>query len=93
MSPVDPTDDPHRLDSFSELDKIIAEYIRADEAGEAPDRQEFLSRCEEFRAELEEFFDNRDRMERLATPLRRASLPAPLFGTIRYLAITSCSRR
>ncbi len=29
MSPVDPTDDPHRLDSFSELDKIIAEYIRA----------------------------------------------------------------
>ena len=84
MSAGDPTGDSRPSDSLSELDEIIAEYIRADEAGQAPDRTEFLSRCEEFRSELEEFFANRDRMERLAQSLRSESQPAPLLGTVRY---------
>ena len=84
MSSGDPTGDSRPSDSLNEFDEIIAEYIRAEEAGEAPDREEFLSRCEEFRDELEEFFANRDRMERLASPLRSESQEAPPLGKVRY---------
>ena len=70
MSSGDPTGDSRPSDSLSELDEIIAEYIRAEEAGEPPDREEFLSRCEEFRSELEEFFDNRDHIQQIALSSR-----------------------
>lgn len=38
MSAGNPTGDSRPSDSLNELDEIVAEYIRADEAGEAPDR-------------------------------------------------------
>jgi serine/threonine-protein kinase len=65
----------HPADEES-LHEILAAYLEADEAGKAPDRQELLARHPELRAELEAFFANRERFDRLAAPLR-SCLPQP----------------
>ena len=87
MSSGDPTGDSRPSDSLSELDEIIAEYIRAEEAGEPPDREEFLSRCEEFRSELEEFFDNRDHIQQIALSSRPANDHPEYVGPYRVLEV------
>src|SRR5262249_9642375 len=62
------------------LQSILVAYLEAVETGQTPDREELLARHPEFAAELTEFLDNLDRIERVAAPLR----PPTLLGTVRY---------
>jgi serine/threonine-protein kinase len=66
------------------LDEILAEYLLAAETGQEPSREELLARYPELAQDLEAFFQQRDRFNRLAAPLRalgtgqesdRATLP------------------
>src|SRR5262249_22059269 len=70
----------------------IAEYLRAAQAGAAPDPQEYLRRHPDLTGELESFFADQARFQRAAKPLR-AMLPVttgadadgdPALGTVRY---------
>jgi WD40 repeat protein len=55
------------------LQSILVAYIEAAEAGHAPGRDELLARHPEFAAELAEFLDGRERIERAAVPLHQAA--------------------
>ena len=63
-TPHDPTQ------SFSPLDGVIAAYLQSVEAGQVPNRQEFLDRHPELTEDLRAFFADLDRMDRVAAPLR-----------------------
>ena len=52
------------------LEGVIADYIRACEAGSPPDRRKILELHPEFADDLREFFGHRDRMNQLAEPIR-----------------------
>lgn len=51
------------------LNKVLGDYLRAIEAGEAPDREELLRRHPELAEVLGDFFANWDRMEDMVGPL------------------------
>ncbi len=53
-----------------QLESLIAAYIRDLEAGHSPDRQELLKQHAECAIELKQFFAQRDRLNRLADPIR-----------------------
>lgn len=67
------------------LDEILADYVRAEEAGQSPNRTELLSRYPEFAGELETFFSNRDAFCRLTDPLRPNSKAATPPEKIRFI--------
>src|SRR5882724_3984697 len=52
------------------LDDVLAQYIVVEEAGRPLDRNQLLAAHPHLASELREFFANRDRMQRLAEPLR-----------------------
>ena len=52
------------------LESVIADYIRACDAGAAPDQQQILERHPEFADDLRVFFAQRDRLNLLAGPMR-----------------------
>lgn len=52
------------------LEALIADYIRACEAGTPPDRRQMTERHPEFAQELRQFFAQRDRLNQLAQPIR-----------------------
>ncbi|HKI35734.1 MAG TPA: hypothetical protein VKA46_28015 [Gemmataceae bacterium] len=77
-----------------QLQSILVAYIEAAEMGQEPRRDELLARHPEFAAELTEFLDGRERIQRVAPPAasRSPEMPtlapgeqptAPL-GTLRY---------
>ncbi len=71
----------------AELELVIAEYIRACDAGHPPDRRQILERHPVLATDLRDFFANRDQMDRLAQPFgdseARTRFIAPP-ETIRY---------
>src|SRR5262245_43758114 len=53
------------------LEDVLAAYLQAEEAGHAPDREQWLARHPDLAAELRGFFDSRARV-----PTFRTSMPA-----------------
>lgn len=67
----DPSDvNPEATNLQSELELVIAAYIRASEAGSPPDWQQILKSHPQFAVELRQFFAQRDRMNQLVVPIR-----------------------
>ena len=58
--------DPQRLD------EILAELMRAVDAGQSVEPDEWFTRYPDFAADLKEYFDKQARVERLVRPLRQA---------------------
>src|SRR5436190_23483632 len=52
------------------LNGILAEFIQQTEAGLNPDPQELLARHPEFAQELQEFFNDKARFDRMAKPFK-----------------------
>ncbi len=52
------------------LESVIAEYIRASEAGNAPSRRNLLEQYPELAVELNQFLKQRDNLNRMADPIR-----------------------
>src|SRR6516225_5489611 len=65
-------------DRETRVDEIVAGYLRAAEAGRAPDRAELLARHPDLADDLAEFFADRDRIEYWALPFREGASPSPL---------------
>jgi WD40 repeat protein len=57
------------------VNEAIAAYLQAVDAGQAPDRQEFLARHADLAAELEAFLADRKQFQHLAAPLGPAASP------------------
>jgi serine/threonine protein kinase/WD40 repeat protein len=58
------------------LDRVLADYLHAVEAGTPPDRAELLRQHPDLAADLDSFFRNRDAMQRIAAPLKQ-QVPEP----------------
>jgi serine/threonine-protein kinase len=72
------TDDPTSLPD--PLDLVIAEYLHRVEAGEVPDREEFLLRFPQLADRLRAFFADYDRLDRQAGDLRLSDDPERTAG-------------
>jgi WD40 repeat protein len=72
---VDPT--PETPSRDARVHEAIVAYLAAVEAGQAPNREELLSRHLDVADELRAFFADYDRMQALADPLRQAMPPTP----------------
>ena len=59
--------------SHSSLDAVIASYMQAVEAGKVPNRQDLLDHHPAIADQLQAFFADVDRMDRIASPLRNAA--------------------
>jgi hypothetical protein len=90
--PEQPTEPGSREDR---LNAILAAYLDAAAAGQAPDRAELLARHPDLAAELTSFFAQDDQVRQLAEPLRPAGgtegaplpggqSPAPVLARVRY---------
>jgi tetratricopeptide (TPR) repeat protein/tRNA A-37 threonylcarbamoyl transferase component Bud32 len=63
-------------DAGDPLDRVLAEYLRAQDAGIDFDRDSFVSRHPELRSELAAYFCAEDRLKRLVEPLHEAARAA-----------------
>src|SRR5436190_1647669 len=61
----------------SDLDEVVADYLRAQARGEESNRHDWLTRHPELAPRLEAFFDDFDRVQIVTAPLRRALNPTP----------------
>ncbi len=58
-----------------QVDRAVVEYLRAEAAGQPPDREQFLQEHSTIAEELQRFLADRDEVARLAAPLREAATP------------------
>jgi len=65
------------MDRDAELERLLAEYLEAAEAGAAPPPAVWVERHPGYRAELAEFFALRRDFEALAAPIRDAAPRRP----------------
>jgi serine/threonine protein kinase len=63
-------DSPTQADRQQRLEEAVAAYLRALDAGQAPDRRELLARYPDLAAELTEFFTDEDGLGAVLGPLR-----------------------
>jgi serine/threonine-protein kinase len=68
---------PHSAKSERDrrLDELVTAYLKAVEAGEKPNREEWLARHPDLASDLAAFFDAQDQMDRLAGSIRA---PTPI---------------
>jgi WD40 repeat protein len=64
------------LESGQALAEVVTAYLKALEAGQVPDPEQWLRRYPELASQLAEFFAGQEQLDRLAAPLR-ALAPAP----------------
>jgi WD40 repeat protein/serine/threonine protein kinase len=67
---------PSSTEREQRLERVLADYLHAVEAGTPPDRGELRAQHPDLAADLDSFFRNRDAMERIAEPIKR-QLPGP----------------
>ncbi len=65
-------------DREQQLNEILRAYLEAVDAGNPPDRQEWLRQYPEFAAELELFLADYEQVDRIAEPLRPAAAAAAM---------------
>jgi hypothetical protein len=56
----------------TDLHEIIADYLKAAQASQAPNQREWIARHPAFARELSEFFADHERFQRVAEPVRAA---------------------
>ena len=78
---------PNHSGREARLDELIAAYLEAVEAGQSPDRDEWLARYPDLADELRRFFANHDRMARVGEPLRAAAAAEPPTSEAATLAL------
>src|SRR5580704_17348649 len=59
------------------LERILADYLHAVEAGQPSDREELLRLHPDLAADLGSFFRNRDAMLRIAEPIKQQARALP----------------
>ena len=67
---------PDESDRQDQLDEILAELMRAFDAGRPVNSDEWLTRHPDFAVELRGFFEKHERVEKLVGPLRQAAAHA-----------------
>src|SRR5437870_1824308 len=70
------------------LHEILHSFLQAVDAGQAPDRQEFVRQHPEFAAELEAFFDDQEKLDQFAQSMRLES-SSPGAGGVSPLSPTN----
>ncbi len=84
MAIEDPTHEFDVSEQGRRLDRVLAQFVEAVEAGQAPDREALLAANPDLADELREFFANRDGIEHAMGAVRRPSLPPGVLPTLRY---------
>jgi tRNA A-37 threonylcarbamoyl transferase component Bud32 len=81
-------DTTRATDRDQRLQEVLLLYLQAVDGGQPPDREELLRRHPDLADDLRAYFDDQDRLDRLARPLRSGGSlggVAPLLGTtLRY---------
>src|SRR5262245_39325369 len=65
------TEAPSSSERQQRLERVIADYLHAAEAGSAPNRAELLKQHPDLAPDLGSFFRNRDAIERMAEPIKQ----------------------
>jgi serine/threonine-protein kinase len=72
-------------DQSTSLEEVITEYLRSIDADHEVDRKALTKRHPDLAAELEEFFENHDRMEGIAHDVRAGAVNDPAEAAQRFL--------
>lgn len=79
------TGDTQAFNPEADVDEIIAAYLKAAQAGVAPDHEALIAQHPSYAKELREFFADQERFRRVAEPVRAAVTGMPAVGTqVRY---------